>query len=74
MYGRMVNTCGEIITCTHQLLGSFEAKKSEGEGRMVDGHGESSDAMDPKSLVGHVYRWYMMGRRHGRLFEQRKKG
>jgi hypothetical protein len=45
-----------------------------GEGRLVDGHGESSDAVDPKSSVGHVYRWYMMGRRYGRLLERREKG
>jgi hypothetical protein len=53
-------------------LGALRLKKAKG--RMVDGHGKSSDAMDPKSSVGHVYRWYMMGRRHGRLLEQKEKG
>jgi len=32
MHGRMIYTCGEVSTCTHQLLGSSEAKKAKGGG------------------------------------------
>jgi hypothetical protein len=69
----MVYTWGEIGTCIHKVPGISGDQKSEGRGggHMGSGQEVCSTAIGPKSSVGHVYRWWMMGRSHGELLERR---
>ena len=76
MHKGMVYTLSKMSTCIPKLPGSYKVKKGEGRGvgRVGDGQGVCSGAIDPKSSLRDVYRWWIMGKHLGGLLERKGWG
>jgi hypothetical protein len=59
-----------------KLPGGSEVKEKQrdGDGEVGDGHDICSGTIGLKSSVGHVYRWWIMGRRPGKGMKRRGWG